>query len=390
MTTAAGKKKSGRLARVVVFPAVFAMCIAGAVCAQTSPTVSKAALHLVLVLDGLRPDSINSRDTPNLFRLKTEGVTFANSHAVFPTVTRVNVTAIATGNYPDRNGIMGNSIYIPVVEAKRAFSNDDAKMLLRIEDRIVTSPSLAELMHAAGERFVAVTSGSTGGALLLTPRSPRGFGTVINGDFDPGVQVAFPKEASAEVLKRFGPAPKKGGAADPFDASVVWAMNVLGDYVLPDLKPRVVISWMTEPDHIQHARGAGAPESIASIRNDDTQIGRLLLKLEAMGLRDRTNIMVLSDHGFGHTVHNVNVGQSLKEAGLMPNGESDEVVLASSGQAMAIHVKGPQSAKDHGLGGIPAAATMVRSDFHFGWRVAVARGRRGRDLLARICASGRP
>ena len=52
--------------------------------------------------------------------------------------------------HPARHGIMGNSIYIPAVEAKRAFSNDDAKMLLRIEDRIVTSASLAELLHAAG------------------------------------------------------------------------------------------------------------------------------------------------------------------------------------------------------------------------------------------------
>lgn len=117
---------------------------------------SKAALYLVLVLDGLRPDSINARDKPNLDRLKTEGVTFANSHSVFPTVTRVNATAIATGNYPDRNGIMGNTAYIPAVDPTRAFNNDDAKMLLRLGDNIVTSPSFAEILQAAstsGLRF---------------------------------------------------------------------------------------------------------------------------------------------------------------------------------------------------------------------------------------------
>ena len=35
---------------------------------------------------------------------------------------------------------------------------------------------------------------------------------------------------------------------------------MLRDYVLPDLKPDVVINWLTEPDHLQHAIGAGAPE----------------------------------------------------------------------------------------------------------------------------------
>src|ERR1700730_3735095 len=55
----------------------------------------KARLNLVFVLDGLRPDSINPDDTPNLHKLRLEGVNFLNGHSVFPTVTRVNATAIA-------------------------------------------------------------------------------------------------------------------------------------------------------------------------------------------------------------------------------------------------------------------------------------------------------
>ena len=300
---------------------------------------AKASLHVVLVLDGLRPDSITARDTPNLYRLKTEGVNFTNSHAVFPTVTRVNAAALATGSYPARNGIMGNSIYIPAIEPSRAFNNDDANMLLRMGDRIVTAPGLADALKAAGERYVAVSSGSTGSALLLSPNAPRGVGLVINGDFVPGEQVAFPRQAGAEVLKRFGPAPKKGGATDAYGASVTWAASVLHEYVLPELKPRVVVHWMTEPDHIQHGRGAGAPESLQAIRHDDDQVGLLLKKLEALGLRERTNIMVVSDHGFGHTVHNVNVNEELMAAGLLPREASDEVIVASSGQAVGVHVK---------------------------------------------------
>ena len=320
---------------------IAAFALAALIAASTAwaEPPGKAQLYVVLVIDGLRPDSINERDTPNLHRLKTEGVAFPNSHAVFPTVTRVNATALGTGSYPAKNGIMGNSIFVPAVDAKRAFSNDDAQKLLVLGDRISTTPGLAHALKAAGEKLVVVSSGSTGSALLVAPNSPQGIGTVINGAFIPGELVAYPKEASAEVLKRFGPAPKKGGATDNYDASVKWAANILNEYVLTELKPRVIVHWMTEPDHIQHCKGAGAPDSVASIHNDDEQVGLMLKKLEALGLKDRTDIMVVSDHGFGHTVHNVNVNEELTAAGLLPREETGEVVVASSGQAIGMHVK---------------------------------------------------
>src|SRR6185436_7305888 len=79
-----------------------------------------ASLNIVLVMDGLRPDSITPDETPNLWRLRQEGVNFINGHSVFPTVTRVNATAIGTGMYPDRNGIFGNSLYVRAVDPNHA------------------------------------------------------------------------------------------------------------------------------------------------------------------------------------------------------------------------------------------------------------------------------
>ena len=319
-------------------------CAFGSACAQSS-----AALHLVFVIDGLRPDSITEADTPVLYRLRQEGVAFQNTHAVFPTVTRVNSTSLATGSYPARHGIMGNSIYVPAVDPVRAFTNDDFQPLLKLDEatagHMVTAPGIAELLEQAGRKMVAVSSGSTGSAILLAPKAPRGTGTVINGDFFPGKKVAYPDEVSTAVLQRFSAAPKKGGATDRFDTSVDWSMQVLREYVLPELKPAVIFTWMTEPDHIQHGLGAGAPAAITAIRNDDRQLGLVLEKLATLGLREKTNIMVVSDHGFAHTVFNVNVGRALAEARLMPAADSDEVVIASSGQAVALHVKNRDAAR---------------------------------------------
>ena len=99
-----------------------------------SALAGSATLNMVLVIDGLRPDSITPEETPNLWRLRQEGVNFVNGHSVFPTVTRANATAIATGTYPGRNGMFGNQIYVRAVNPNRSFGNDDHGNLLRLDE----------------------------------------------------------------------------------------------------------------------------------------------------------------------------------------------------------------------------------------------------------------
>src|SRR3954466_16085560 len=84
--------KGGKSMSPVVALLVLALSIAAPAAAQAPQ--ARAALQLVFVWDGLRPDSITAADTPNLYRLRAEGVTFAHSHAVFPTVTRVNAASL--------------------------------------------------------------------------------------------------------------------------------------------------------------------------------------------------------------------------------------------------------------------------------------------------------
>jgi predicted AlkP superfamily pyrophosphatase or phosphodiesterase len=330
----------------------FALAALAIVAGASGPAgAGRATLNLVLVLDGLRPDTITPDETPNLWRLRQEGVNFANSHAVFPTVTRVNATAISTGTYPDRNGILGNRIYVRAVDPNFAFNNDDHRNLLRLDEAtgggMVLAKSLGEILAERGKRLAAVSSGSTGQALLLNPRAPKGVGVLVNGYWEPGVRVAFPPVVNDAVLARFGPAPARGGASASDDAAVAWTQGVLRDYVLPELKPDVVFNWLTEPDHIQHALGAGSPPARASIRADDAEVGLLLRTLARLGLGGSTNIIVVSDHGFSHSAFGVNLTAELIKAGLKASADSDDVVIASSGQTMLLHVKDRDPALIH-------------------------------------------
>ena len=63
-------------------------CAQIAVLAADAPTFDR---HVVVVVwDGMRPDLISPALTPILARLADDGVRFRDSHAVFPTVTRIN------------------------------------------------------------------------------------------------------------------------------------------------------------------------------------------------------------------------------------------------------------------------------------------------------------
>src|SRR5262249_32045577 len=80
---------------------LFCLSFTMSIAAQDRP-----ALVIVLVIDGLRPDSITPSVSPNLDRLKTKGVWYTQSHSVFPTVTRVNAASISTDTLPSRHGIV--------------------------------------------------------------------------------------------------------------------------------------------------------------------------------------------------------------------------------------------------------------------------------------------
>ena len=88
-----------------------------------------------MVWDGLRPDLVTQRDTPNLFRMAREGVRFDRHHSIFPTLTMVNATALATGAPPGVNGLVGNNFYLepsPETPKGQVVSAEGPKAILNL------------------------------------------------------------------------------------------------------------------------------------------------------------------------------------------------------------------------------------------------------------------
>ena len=298
----------------------------------------RPALVIVLVIDGLRPDSITPAVTPNLDRLKTAGVWYTHAHSVFPTVTRVNATSISTGMLPSRHGIASNSVYLPAI-SKSVLTNGDYRNLLSLGQanggRVVAPKSLHEYLQAASIRYVAVSSGSTGNALLLNPTAPYGNGQLVNGGFENGARVAFPDSLNAALLNKFGVV--KGG--EDGDQAMLWTERVLREYVLETMHPQVIVNWMGRTDSAQHGYGVGSPQALTALRLVDAQIGLLLQRLRQLNLEDKTDIIVTSDHGFDYEP------RADLLAPLRDSGFAEDVVIDNEGGSTLLYVKNHDAEK---------------------------------------------
>ena len=65
---------------------------------------------ILVTLDGLRRDQITREATPNLMAFRRRAETFADYRTVFPSCTRVVSASIATGCFPARHELQGNSM----------------------------------------------------------------------------------------------------------------------------------------------------------------------------------------------------------------------------------------------------------------------------------------
>ena len=294
-------------------------------------------LIAIFVVDGLRPDSINATDTPTIDRLRREGVDYVNSHSVFPTSTRINAASLITGSYPSRHGIVGNSMFVAGVDPGAPLDTGDYRQLIRLEEaegRVVTAPTLGDVLQRNGRRLVTLSSGTTGNGFLLNPQARHGSGVAIHGLFDAGKTAAFPAGVSDAVVRRFGAPPP-----DPDDiGQMEWTDTVLRDYVLPELRPDVVIDWMGPLDAAQHDHGVSSPEARRALAAIDRSLARTIAAMEALTPTRRIDIVITSDHGFAQHTAGVTVVDALVGAGLKATAQSTDVIVASQAQSVLFYV----------------------------------------------------
>ena len=271
---------------------------------------------LIVAFDGLQPSQIRADLAPNLAAFAEGGVTFARNHPVFPTVTRINVASLVTGRHPGAHGLAGNTVVMRDYDPHNileAMEPQLSRVAAQTGDVLLT-PTLADILHAHGQEFIAVGVGTSGNAYVQNPRAETLGGATIHPEF------CMPRDLHDEIVERFGPWPAKETPQEPSTVSQMeHGAKVLTDYVLAERSPAVALIWFSEPDSSNHKAGVGSALSNRALAAADEQFGRIIAWLERNGNLDETDVIVVSDHGYATIDHVVDVEAELQAAGF-PSG----------------------------------------------------------------------
>jgi arylsulfatase A-like enzyme len=355
---------------------VFCTLAAGA---QESFSAARPHNVIIFVADGLRYGSVEPGNMPNMARLKKAGVDFTSSHSLYPTLTTVNASAIATGHYIGDTGDFGNTLYAgqPMDSLKGSplatLENDAVldEMNRKFGGNYLNETTLMAAARAKGWQTAVI--GKEGPARIQDSTAAPDQ-TVILDDATGGKDgFALPAWFKAGMKQAFVD-DKAPVMAVPNIEQEVWMTKAATRIVLPHFKesgrPFLLFFWSRDPDRSQHATrdsigeiqpGINGPSGRAGTRDADTVLGELLDTLKKLDLDKTTDIFVTADHGFTTVSRDDNgrdlpfefVAGDLSKALNLPMAKpgllgadpaSPEVVVASNGGTDLIYLPGANAA----------------------------------------------
>jgi len=322
-------------------------CAQSAIAAETP----KLERHVMIVVwDGMRPDFVSQENTPALWKLANEGVVFRNHHAVYPSATNVNGTAIATGVYPGHSGLIANHDYRPQIDSKHSLDVETSAVVEKGDElsggKYISCPTIAELVQGAGGRTAIATAKTVG---LLLDRNvdlsrAQNCVTLFAGE-------SRPRDAINGIVHALGPFPPFG----QFEQGDKWTTKALTEVLWKEGLPAFSLLWLGEPDLTQHGSAPGAQAALAAIKSSDENLAAVLSALDRQGVRDTTDVFVVSDHGFSTIERSVDLRKILKAADLPAKTEfSDEpkpgeIMLVGNGGSVLFYVIGHDATVTHRL-----------------------------------------
>src|SRR6266496_5792133 len=339
-------------------PLVFAFACGVCAISFAAQTLNQSRHVVVVVWDGMRPDFLSEQNTPTLWKLAHEGVTFRNHHSVYPSATMVNGTAIVTGVYPGENGIIANHVYRQEIDPRHAIDVEIPSVVSKGDDlsggKYISVPTIAEFIQRAGERTVIAAAKTVG--LLLGRHVPRG-STKPSESASPLAEGESMKVRGSSSVTLFAgkslPGDALGPITDvlgPFPSGHVqqdaWTTKAVTDSLLKDGVPTLSILWLGEPDLTQHESAPGAPAALAAIKSSDENLAAVLSALDRQKARETTDLFVVSDHGFSTIKRSIDLRKILSDAGFTAKTEftdepkPGEIMLAGNGGSVLFYVIG--------------------------------------------------
>ena len=281
-----------------------------------SAFAANADRHVVLIsIDGF-PAYLWRDETlalPNLRKLAAEGVVANAMTIANPAITWPNHTTLVTGVYPQKHGVLYNG-FVTRQGPGKPIKNEQWVD----KSRLVRVPTVYDAVFKAGLTtaeidWVAITRPGTINwsfaeivdPAAVLPREMVAAGVATEKEI---LSVAEKKPVVGENIEP----PKRLNAAERDE---LWTRAA--SFVFTKHQPNLLMFHPLNTDGQHHRFGPGSPEGIAALKLVDRYVGDLLKAIDASGLREKTTVIVTTDHGFKKVEKFIYANVALKKAGLL-------------------------------------------------------------------------
>lgn len=268
---------------------------------------------LVVSVDAMHTDDIPfARTLPAFSRIIGEAAV-AEIDGIYPSLTYPNHTAQITGCPPARSGVFNNLQFQPGRGKGTEWF---------LDARHIRVPTLFEAAHRAGLTTAAVQWPVTAGDRFVDYLVPAIAGPQV---FD-GLRDQYRRTTNEVSLHRYvlphldlvdtsGPKPNYF----PF-------LRHVSEQILRHERPDLMFTHSVELDATRHAHGAYGEHVRDALRTVDASLAAYLRVLEDTGDLDRTDIVLVSDHGHVDTEQHTNLNTIFRERGFIRTGADDALV----------------------------------------------------------------
>jgi len=214
-------------------------------------------LLILVIVDGFRWDYTDLFESPNLDKLIKNGVKAEKLIPVFPSKTFPNIFTIITGLYPEKHGLIANNIYDPLLDKRFSMRNGQRSNSAWYNGEPIW-------ITAKNHGLVTAAYNIVGSDVKIKGQYP---------DFWAKFDANFPKSKRLNQI------------FDLIDKS--------GSY-----RPNIIITYLNDLDRAGHRFGPKNKNEIQkAVTRVDSFFGKLISGLEEKDNLDKTNIIIVSDHG---------------------------------------------------------------------------------------------
>jgi predicted AlkP superfamily pyrophosphatase or phosphodiesterase len=304
------------------------ICLILAACGEYRSSGSEEEHYVVIIsIDGFLSESLWDRRVPlpTIRSLAEDGVWSAAMIPSSPSVTWPNHTTLTTGVHPEKHGVLTNGIFVRSGVGEPVYRENNLD-----RDELSVYPTLYDLAYEAGLRTADVNWPVTRNSNTLHDSFPDAV--------DPVTHTT--PQFLTEMIELGLLADKTEAAFNLGAVSRDYVRTKAAAHLIQSRQPNVLLLHLLNVDGTHHGFGKQSNPGNTALAYADANVRVILDALEEAGIRDRTSIFIVSDHGFMNVTERIQPNVLLKQNGLLEADDAGNIingrvqVLSNGGSAM--------------------------------------------------------